>query len=113
MFDKLFQWRLNRIERCGERQKAKYELEAKYAEFYPHKKRKVSNIMLVAIIVNITVYTIASFWLTYVSGMNMDPTLTTAFFAFWGTEVALLAGIKCSKVLKSHQDEFDDKDGVG
>lgn len=112
MFDKLFQWRLKRIEKRCERKKAKCELADRYAEFYPHKKRKVSNIMLVAIIVNITVYTIASFWLTYVSGMNMDPTLTTAFFAFWGTEVALLAGIKCSKVLKSHREEFDDEDGV-
>lgn len=113
MFEKLFQRRLKSIERRGERQKRKYELEEKYAEFYPSKKRKVSNVMLVAIIINITVYTIASFWLTYVSGVSIDSTLTTAFFAFWGTEIVLLAGIKCSKVLKLSANENSDEESLG
>lgn len=108
-----FKKKLQRIKRRGERQKIKYELESKYAEYYPSKKRKVSNVMLVAIIINITVYTIASFWLTYVSGVSVDSTLTTAFFAFWGTEIVLLAGIKCSKVLKSSANEDNDEDNLG
>lgn len=108
-----FKKKLQKIKRRGERQKAKHELESRYAEFYPSKKRKVSNVMLVAIIVNITIYTIASFWLTYVSGVSVDSTLTTAFFAFWGTEIVLLAGIKCSKVLKSSVDENSDEDSLG
>lgn len=114
MDDKRFQRKLKRIQKKGERQKAKHELQAKYAEYYPHREgKKVSNIMLVIIIINITVYTIASFWLTYVSGMSMDSTLTTAFFAFWSTEVALLAGIKCSKVLRSSKNKSSDEDSVG
>lgn len=113
MEDKMFQKRLERIKKRGERQKAKQELKAKYAEYYPHKKRKISNVMLVAIITNITLYTVASFWLTYISGISVDSTLTTAFFAFWGTEVALLAGIKCSKVLKSSHSESMDEESVG
>ena len=50
MDDKRFQRKLKRIEKKGERQKAKYELQAKYAEYYPHREgKKVSNIMLVII----------------------------------------------------------------
>lgn len=102
MWDKLFQKRLKRIEKRGERQKAKQEIIDKYAGYYPQKQgAKVSNIMLVIIVINITIYTIASFWLTYVSGLSVDSTLTTGFFAFWGTEIALLAGIKCSKVFEA------------
>ena len=61
--------------------------------------------MLVIIVINITIYTIASFWLTYVSGLSVDSTLTTGFFTFWGTEIALLAGIKVSKVIKKPLDD--------
>lgn len=106
MFDKLFQMKLKRIERRGERQKQKYELEEKYAEFYPHKSgKKVSNLMLAAIVFSIVVYTIASFWLTYVTGASIDSTLTTCFYAFWTAEVCALAGIKISKVRKENNDE--------
>ena len=68
------------------------------------KKMKVSNIMLVVVIVAILTYTIASFWLTYVSGVSVDSTLTTCFYTFFGSELFLLAGIKTSKVLKGIDD---------
>ena len=64
------------------------------------KKKKVSNIMLVIIIIAIIAYTVANFWLQYVVGIEVSPTLTTAWFSFWGAEVVALAGIRISKVFR-------------
>lgn len=78
-------------------------------------KRKVSNIMLVLICVMIILYTAADFALQYFTGIEVSPTLTTAWFAFWGTEIIALAAIKTSKV-KHGQDsgEVDsDSEDVG
>jgi biotin transporter BioY len=105
MFDKLFQMKLKRIEKRGERQKARQELVDKYAQYYPSKRRKVSNVMLAIIVVAVIAYTVASFWLAYVSGVSIDPTLTTCFYAFWSAEVCAMMGIKISKVRKEHTDE--------
>ena len=66
-------------------------------------KRKVSNIMLVIICSMIVLYTAADFVLQYFTNIEVSPTLTTAWFAFWGTEIIALAAIKTSKV-KHNQD---------
>ena len=106
MNDKRFQQKLEKIKEKGERQKAKYELEEMYAEYYPHKTgKKVSNIMLVIIIAMIVVYTAANFWLAATSGMFVDSTLTTCFYTFWTIEILSLAGIKISKIRKSPCEE--------
>ena len=96
-----FKKKLKKIKRKGERQKVKYELEAQYARYYPSKKRKVSNVMLVVIVSAIIAYTIANLWITYATGVAIDSTLTTCFYAFWGSELCALTGIKISKVLKA------------
>ena len=70
-----------------------------------HKKKKVSNIMLVLICIMIIIYTIANFILQYFTQIEVSPTLTTAWFAFWGTEIIALTAIKTSKV-KHKQDEY-------
>lgn len=62
-------------------------------------KKKVSNIMLVIACIMITLYAAADFALQYLTGIEVSPTLTTAWFAFWGSELFMLAGIKISKVL--------------
>ena len=62
------------------------------------KKKKVSNIMLVIICTMIILYTIADFVLQYFVQVEVSPTLTTAWFAFWGTELIALAAIKTTKV---------------
>lgn len=119
MSDKMFERKLKRIEKRGERQKAKQEVIQKYAEYYPSSKRKVSNIMLVVIVSAIIIYTVASFWLTYVAGVSIDSTLTTCFYAFMGSELACLAGIRVSKVIHNSGDnDFvngtkDDDEPVG
>lgn len=61
-------------------------------------KRKVSNIMLVLICVMIILYTAANFILQYFTQIEVSPTLTTAWFTFWGTEIIALTVIKTSKV---------------
>ena len=69
---------------------------AKHSEQKP--KRKVSNIMLVLICTMIILYTIADFVLQYFTQIEVSPTLTTAWFAFWGTELVALAAIRTSKL---------------
>lgn len=77
-------------------------------------KRKVSNIMLVLICAMIILYTAADFALQYFAGVEVSPTLTTAWFAFWTVEIVALAAIKTSKV-KHGQDkeQLPDAEGLG
>ena len=110
-----FKKKLRKIKKQGERQKAKYELESQYAQYYPHKNgKKVSNVMLVAIVFSIVAYTVASFWLAYSTGTSIDSTLTTCFYGFWTVEACALAGIKISKVRKepTEEDEIEEDEEV-
>lgn len=77
-------------------------------------KRKVSNIMLVLICAMIILYTAADFALQYFAGVEVSPTLTTAWFAFWTVEIVALAAIKTSKV-KHGQDkeQLPDAESLG
>ena len=114
MFEKLFQRKLKRIERRCERQKQRYELEEKYAEFYPHKNgKKVSNIMLIIVVIAIVGYVVASFMLQYSTSTEISSTLTTCWFSFWTIEILSLAGIKISKVRKEHIIEHMEEDNLG
>jgi biotin transporter BioY len=61
-------------------------------------KKKVSNIMLVLICIMIILYAIANFVLQYFTSIEVSPTLTTAWFSFWGVELVSLTTIKVTKV---------------
>ena len=101
MFDKMFKRKLNRIKRQGERYKKEKEIRDLYVEYWPeHKKRRTSNVMLVISVVAIVSYVVADYILQYNTGMELSPTITPYWFAFWTSEVFLLAGIKISKVIK-------------
>lgn len=63
-------------------------------------KKKVSNIMLVLICFMIIAYTAANFVLQYFTSVEVSPTLTNAWFTFWGTELVALAGIRISKLFR-------------
>lgn len=63
------------------------------------KAKKVSNIMLVIACFMIVLYTVGDFLLQYYTQIEVSPTLTTAWFTFWGSELFMLAGIKISKVI--------------
>lgn len=54
--------------------------------------------MLVLICIMIILYTVATFGLQYFTTVEISPTLTTAWFAFWGTELVALAAIKNQKI---------------
>ena len=69
-------------------------------------KKKVSNIMLVIICIMIIGYTVADFALQYFTQIEVSPTLTNAWFAFWGTELKALTAIKTTKV-KHGQDKTE------
>ena len=71
-------------------------------------KKKVSNIMLIIICIMIILYTIADFVLQYFTNIEVSPTLTTAWFAFWGTELVALAAIKTSKVKHKQDNESEE-----
>lgn len=103
MREKLFQWKLNRLKKRGERYKREYKVKKAYVKYLPErKKRKVSNILLVIVVAAITAYTVANLWITYTTGVSIDSTLTTCFYAFWTSEVCLLAGIRISKVKNNY-----------
>lgn len=73
-------------------------------------KKKVSNIMLVLICIMIILYTAADFVLQYFTSIEVSPTLTTAWFAFWGTELVALAAIKTSKLKHKKDDPVVEED---
>ena len=50
----------------------------------------------------IILYTAASFHVTYMRGVQMDPTLTTCVYSFFGGELLLLAGLKVTKDIKGY-----------
>lgn len=90
--------KLKRIQKQGERYKKEKEVRDAYAEYLPDRKaRKVSNIMLITIVVAIVGYVIASFWIQYKTGIAIDPTITTCWFGFWTVEIVALTTIKNNK----------------
>ena len=62
------------------------------------KKTKTSTVMLILICIMIILYAGASFALQYFTSVEISPTLTTAWFSFWGVELVSLAAIKTSKI---------------
>ena len=79
-------------------------------------KKSTSTIMLILICIMIIAYAIATFALQYFAQVEISPTLTTAWFSFWGVEIISLAAIKTSKVKhkyeewKQLQDSVDEED---
>ena len=73
-------------------------------------KKKVSNVILVIICLMIIIYTVADFALQYFTSIEVSPTLTTAWFAFWGTELVALAAIKTTKVKHEKSDVANAKE---
>ena len=111
MREKLFQWKLNRIRKRGERYRREHELKEVYVQYLPEKKKKkVSNIMLIIIVIAIVGYVTADFILQYKSGIEISPTITTCWFVFWSTEIVALTGIKLSKVKHNYDVPSDSAD---
>ena len=102
----IFNLRLRWIRQQGERYRREQRIRKAYAEYWPEKKkRKVSNIVLAVSICTIIIYTVASFWITYVRGVSMDSTLTTCVYSFFGGELFFIAGLKTTKIIKGYGSE--------
>ena len=104
MKNNFFKNKLRRIKRRGEKQKRIYDLEKQYEQYYPSKNgTKVSNIVLIIVVLAIVLYTIAAFYLQFTTGVEISSTLTTLWYAFWTTEILVLGGIKISKVMTEYK----------
>ena len=104
MTDRKYNRKLAKVKRQCEQHKQMKELLDSYDGFLPvvraKKKKKVSNIILVVAVSAIIAYTIANFWLEKTIGTHMDSTFTTCFYAFWGSELFAIAGIKITDTIK-------------
>ena len=71
------------------------------------KLKKVSNIVLIAACVAVVSYAAVAVIAHFVTGFELSPTLTTAWFSFWGVEIIALATIKNCKT-KHHSEDMED-----
>lgn len=71
------------------------------------KLKKVSNLVLIAAVTAVVGYGITATIVQVITGVELSPTLTTAWFSFWGVEIIALAAIKNCKV-KHNADETED-----
>lgn len=116
MTEKQFQRKLQKMQKEGERYKQIKEVSDTYAEYFPIKKeRKTSKIMLVVSVAAVLGYVVAAFWIQLMSGIEVSPTVTTLWFAFWTCEIWQLARIKVNKdkyIQNTFTSEFTDGDGI-
>ena len=104
MKDNFFNKKIEHIKRRGEQQKEIYELQQEYNQYYPSKNgMRVSNLVLVVVIIAILLYTAAAFYLQFTTGTEISSTLTTLWYTFWTAEVLVLGGIKISKVITDYK----------
>ena len=107
MSEKRFNKKLEKIKKQGERYKQERELKDAYAQYVPdRKKKKVSNIMLIVTVIAIVGYVVANYILQYNTGVELSPTITPFWFAFWTSELFALMGIRVSK-LRHNYDTSD------
>ena len=69
--------------------------------------------MLIISVINIVWYTIAAIVLQFKVGVEISSTLTTCWYAFWTSEIFVLAGIRISKVVKSGDNDLEEEDENG
>ena len=76
------------------------------------KKRK-SDYVLAASILAIVLYTVAGIVVQIITGSEISPTLTTAWYSYWTVEIVALAGIKITNVIKGEKDidVYDNSNG--
>ena len=66
---------------------------------------KTSTKFVIAAVIAITLFTVASFIVLFVSGQNISDGLTVAYFSFWTAEIVALASIKNTKTRKRKKKE--------
>lgn len=76
------------------------------------KRKKVSNIVLIAAVTAVIGYAINATIVQIITGVELSPTLTTAWFSFWGVEIIALAAIKTTKVKHPPSEENPPDDEI-
>ena len=71
---------------------------------------KTSTKFVISAITAIVLYTTASFIALFITGQNIDPALTGAYFAFWTAEIVSLASIKNTKSKRKKKEQKHDVD---
>ncbi len=66
---------------------------------------KTSTKFVIAAVIAITLFTVASFIVLFVSGQNISDGLTVAYFSFCTAEIVALASIKNTKTRKRKKKE--------
>lgn len=80
------------------------------------KEKPYAQKIIPIIIMAIMGYTILAFILQFKMGIEPSPTLTTAYFSFWGAEIIGLVSIKTSKEKTKRTNPTsteDDENSVG
>ena len=87
-----------------------------------NKKKKgkglYSKILVAFVVAQVLIYTYVNMYLSYKVSIEISPTLTTCFFAFFGLEAGILGMIKNTKTKSGdnndrHYDNNSDRDYVG
>ena len=71
------------------------------------KKRHFANYIVFLSIIAVTAFTTAAFILQFKGLMEVSPTLTTCWFAFWTVEIIALASIRNQKTKHEKKEETD------
>lgn len=99
--------------KCEER-KLKWQILKLYMPF--HIGVKFNKLIVLFCIVAIISYTVAAILLQKYTSMELSPTLTTCVYAFFGTELLGLAGIKIMDTkftIQTYNTEDSDENDVG
>lgn len=64
------------------------------------KKGLYSKVLVALVIIQVLLYTYINMYLSYKVSIEISPTLTTCFFAFFGLEAGILGMIKTTKTKK-------------
>ena len=68
---------------------------------------KTSTKFVISAVLAVLIYTVASFIVLFRTGMNIDGSLTVAYFSFWTAEIVALASIKNTKTKRRKKKDVD------
>ena len=101
---------LTRKKQIAQIKRAERKLKLDILKMYlPHFNFKFNKFIVIFCIAAIISYTIAAILLQKYTMIELSPTLTTCVFAFFGTELLGLAGIKCFDLKCNNTDINNDK----
>ena len=109
-----YETRQEAIERLNEKKRL---AELKYQErkikmdilklYFPFLNFKFNKFIVLLCVTSIVLYTIAAILLQRNTSLELSPTLTTCVFAFFGTELIGLAGIRICDSKKNTEDYYE------